>query len=126
MGPGGFIMPTKVQIVRNHVPGAVRVAEPPQSRMVRLENINTGAKVRGLVGPSAVEIARTEWIGADALKVVYRGTEGPAEVLLFRDAEPLLELVQASRSFSSDGDGRRSELLPRLSASGSLICSIPI
>ena len=29
----------------------------------------------------------------------------PAEVLLFRDAEPRLELVQASRAFSFDGDG---------------------
>jgi hypothetical protein len=29
----------------------------------------------------------------------------PAEVLLFRDAEPRLELVQASGAFSIDGDG---------------------
>jgi SNF2 family DNA or RNA helicase len=48
---------------------------------------------------------RVEWIGADALNVVYRSTDGPAEVLLFRDAEPRLELVQATRAFSFDGDG---------------------
>jgi hypothetical protein len=52
-----------------------------------------------------VEVVRIEWIGPDALNVVYRGVDGPAEVLLFRDAEPRLELVQASRAFSFDGDG---------------------
>jgi hypothetical protein len=40
-----------------------------------------------------------------ALNVVYRGADGPAEVLLFRDAEPRLELVQATRAFGFDGDG---------------------
>jgi hypothetical protein len=49
-------------------------------------------------GPSgSLQEPRTEWIGADALNVVYRGADGPAEVLLFRDAEPRLELVQAKR-----------------------------
>jgi len=73
--------------------------------MLRLENLNPGAKVRGLAGASAVEIVRTEWTGADALNVVYRGADGPAEVLLFRDAEPRLDLLQATRAFSFDGDG---------------------
>jgi hypothetical protein len=46
--------------------------------------------------PSVVEVVRVEWIGSDALNVVYRGSDGPAEVLLFREAEPRLELVQTS------------------------------
>jgi hypothetical protein len=61
--------------------------------MLGLEKIVAGAKVRGLAGALPVEVVRVEWIGADALNVVYRGTDGPAEVLLFRDAEPRLELV---------------------------------
>ena len=73
--------------------------------MLKLERVTPGAKIRGLAGPAIVEVVRTEWIGADALNVVYRGADGPAEVLLFRDAEPRLELVQASRAFSFDGDG---------------------
>jgi hypothetical protein len=48
---------------------------------------------------------RVEWIGSDALNVVYRSGDRPAEVLLYREAEPRLELVQASRAFSFDGDG---------------------
>src|SRR5262245_30246406 len=73
--------------------------------MLTLAKVTAGTKVRGLAGPAPVEIVRTEWIGSDALNVVYRGLDGPAEVLLFRDAEPRLELVQASRAFSFDGDG---------------------
>src|SRR3977135_3081934 len=73
--------------------------------MLGLEKIVVGAKIRGVAGLAAGEVVRTEWIGADALNVVYRGADGPAEVLLFRDAEPRLELVQASRAFSFDGDG---------------------
>src|ERR1700730_18633447 len=73
--------------------------------MLSLDKVIAGAKVRGLAGAVPVEGVRTEWIGADALTVGYRGAEGPAELLLFRDAEPRLELVQASRAFSFDGDG---------------------
>lgn len=73
--------------------------------MLALDKVVAGAKVRGLAGASPVEIVRTEWIGSDALNVVYRGADGPAEVVLFRDAEPRLELVQASRAFGFDGDG---------------------
>src|SRR5271166_3922279 len=73
--------------------------------MLPLDKVVAGAKVRGLAGAVPVEVVRTEWIGADALNVVYRGADGPAEVLLFRDAEPRLELIQATRAFSFDGDG---------------------
>src|SRR6516165_1313174 len=73
--------------------------------MLSLDKLVAGAKVRGLAGAVPVEVVRVEWIGSDALNVVYRGADGPAEVLLFRDAEPRLELVQASRAFSFDGDG---------------------
>jgi superfamily II DNA or RNA helicase len=73
--------------------------------MLELEKIIAGSRVRGLAGPTAVEVVRVEWIGSEALNVVYRGNDGPAEQLVFRDAEARLELVQASRAFSFDGDG---------------------
>src|SRR5512138_2650752 len=73
--------------------------------MLSLDQVIAGAKVRGLAGAVPVEVVRTEWIGSDALNVVYRGADGPAEILLYRDAEPRLELVQGSRAFSFDGDG---------------------
>ena len=78
--------------------------------MVSLEGVVAGTRVRGLAGNSAVEIVRIEWIGSDALNVVYRGNDGPAEIVLFRDAEPRLEIVGAGRSFSFDGDGETFRL----------------
>src|SRR3954471_20147111 len=93
--------------------------------MLSLDKVIAGAKLRGLAGAAPVEVLRTEWIGADALNVVYRGSEGPAEVLLFRDAEPRLELVQASRAFSFDGDGEAFRVRPRRSVSGLRISSTP-
>lgn len=73
--------------------------------MLPLEKVVSGSKVRGLAGSAVVEVVRVEWIGSDALSVVYRGVEAPSEIVLFRDHEPRLELVQASRTFSFDGDG---------------------
>src|SRR5262249_43908424 len=73
--------------------------------MLGLEKIVAGAKLRAVAGPTVVDVVRVEWIGSDALNVVYCGMDGPAEMLAFCDAEPRLELVQASRAFSLDGDG---------------------
>jgi hypothetical protein len=56
--------------------------------MLALDKIVAGAKLRGIAGPSVVEVVRVEWIGSDALNVVYRGSDGPAEVPLSREAEP--------------------------------------
>ncbi len=50
--------------------------------MLGLESIVAGARLRGVAGPAVVEVVRVEWIGSDALNVVYRSTDGPAEVLL--------------------------------------------
>jgi hypothetical protein len=72
--------------------------------MLRLEGVTAGAKIRGVAGPVAVEVVRAEWIGSDALNVVYRGADGPAEIVLFWDSEPRLELLQATRAFGFDGD----------------------
>jgi len=73
------------------------------SFMLALDKVVAWARIRGLAGPAIVEVVRVGWIGSDALNVVYRGNDGPAQVLLYREAEPRLELVQASRAFSFDG-----------------------
>src|SRR5580704_17731198 len=71
--------------------------------MLALDKVVAGAKIRGVAGPAIVEVVRVEWIGSDALNVVYRSNDGPAEVLLYREAEPRLELVQASRASGQHG-----------------------
>jgi hypothetical protein len=40
--------------------------------MLGLEKIVAGAKLRGVAGPTVVEVVRVEWIGSDALNVVGR------------------------------------------------------
>jgi hypothetical protein len=45
--------------------------------MLALDKVVAGAKIRGLVGPAVVEVVRVEWIGSDALNVVYRSNDGP-------------------------------------------------
>ncbi len=54
--------------------------------MLGLEKTVAVAKIRGVAGPSVVEVVRVEWIGTEALNVVYRCAGGRAEVLLFREA----------------------------------------
>jgi hypothetical protein len=73
--------------------------------MLALDKVVAGANIRGVAGPSIVEVVRVQWIGSDALNIVYQGADGPAEVLLYREAEARLELIQASRAFSFGGDG---------------------
>src|SRR5262245_27058962 len=74
--------------------------------MLGLEKIVAGAKVRGWPVPCpSMSCARV-----DARNWSTLGTDGSAEVLLFRDAEPRLELVQATRAFSFDGDGEAFQI----------------
>ena len=54
-----------------------------------------GQSSAGWTALAVVEVVRVEWIGSDALNVVYRSNDGPAEVLLYREAEPRLELIRS-------------------------------
>src|SRR5713101_5705404 len=94
----------------NHHKRAIPCAGWAPQSMLGLEKVVAGAKIRGVAGPAVVEVVRVQWIGSDALNIVYRGADGPAEVLLYRDAEPRLELAQTSRAFSFDGDGEAFQI----------------
>lgn len=73
--------------------------------MTSLERLVPGTKVRGLDGTNIVEIINVDWYGDSVLNVVYRGDNGPGAVLVSRDDESRLEIAQAGRAFSFDGDG---------------------
>ena len=48
----------------------------------------------------------SQWHGSDALTLVYRGPNGRvADEILYRHDEPRLEIVEAGRPWSFDGDG---------------------
>ncbi len=65
-----------------------------------------GASVRALTASGVTTVESVQWIGQQALKVIFRNGEGPlGERLLYRDDEPSLELVEIGRPWSFDGDG---------------------
>jgi superfamily II DNA or RNA helicase len=74
--------------------------------MARLEDIKNGAMVEGLAPSQPVEIVSVEWIGDQAINVVYRDPNSSiSETVLYRDDEHRLELIQGGRLWSFDADG---------------------
>jgi len=74
--------------------------------MVRLEDIQPAALLRGILPNAAVTVVSVQWHGADAITLVYRDPDGRvADQLLFRSDEPRLSLVEQGRPWSFDGDG---------------------
>lgn len=72
----------------------------------RLENIKNGASVRGIASSHPVQIVSVEWIGDQAINVVYRDYNGKvSESVLYRDDECRLEVEQDGRPWSFDADG---------------------
>jgi superfamily II DNA or RNA helicase len=71
-----------------------------------LENIKNGASVRGLASAQPVQVVSVDWIGDQAINVVYRDHNGTvAEAVLYRDDEHRLEVEQNGRPWSFDADG---------------------
>ena len=71
-----------------------------------LEEIRPDAIIRGILPDALVTVVSVEWHGSDALTIVYRGPAGRvADEILYRHDEPRLEIVEAGRPWSFDGDG---------------------
>jgi superfamily II DNA or RNA helicase len=78
----------------------------------RLEDIKNGASVRGVVSAQAVQIVSVDWIGDQAINVVFRDHNGTvAETVLYRDDEHRLEVEQSGRPWSFDADGELLRLV---------------
>lgn len=74
--------------------------------MTFLEEIKSGASVSGVVPHHTVEIVSVEWIGGQAINLVYRVPGGTvSETTLYRDDEYRLAVVQRGRAWSFDADG---------------------
>ena len=74
--------------------------------MTRLEDIKNGASVAGVVPNQAVEVVSVEWIGDQAINLVYRLPGASVlETTLYRDDEHRLGLEQRGRVWSLDADG---------------------
>lgn len=74
--------------------------------MVRLEDIRNGAVVRGIAPSQPVQVVSVDWIGGQAINVVFRDQSGSvSESTLYRDDEHRLEVDARGRPWSFDADG---------------------
>jgi len=80
--------------------------------MIRLEDLQPNAAVRGLLPDSLVTVVNIQWFGSEALELTYKAPNGKvANELLYRNDEPRLELVEQGRPWSFDGDGAMFRLV---------------
>src|SRR5277367_2559447 len=74
--------------------------------MSKLEDLQPNASVQGILPSCLVTVVSTQWHGSAALELTYKTPEGKvANELLYRDREADLEIVEAGRPWSFDGDG---------------------
>ena len=71
-----------------------------------LEDLQPDTTVRGILPDALVMVVSVAWHGSAALTLVYRAPNGRvADEILYRHDEPRLEIVEAGRPWSFDGDG---------------------
>ena len=74
--------------------------------MIKLEDLQPNAAVRGILPDALVAVVSVQWFGSEALELTYKTPAGKvANELLYRHDEPRLELVQRGRPWGFDGDG---------------------
>ena len=74
--------------------------------MVSLDDIRGGALVSGIAPGTTVQIVSVDWIGDQAVNVVYRDHGGTvSETTLYRDDEHRLEIDATGLPWSFDADG---------------------
>jgi superfamily II DNA or RNA helicase len=79
--------------------------------MLKLEDIQKDAQVRGIQGDEVVRVVQVEPVGESALTVYYKDSQGRlAEQMLFRSDEARLELAQAGRPWSFAAPGAEFKL----------------
>lgn len=84
--------------------------------MTVLEDIRPGGRTSGIAPGVAVEIVSVEWIGNQAINVVYRNPAGAvAETTLYRDDEHRLQTGSQGRKWSFDADGSLLRLVTEAS-----------
>jgi len=79
---------------------------------MKLEDIRPEVAIRGIVPNSLVTAVSLRWFGSDVLELTYKDSTGRVgQVLLYRQDESRLEVVEAGRPWSFDGDGSAFRLV---------------
>ena len=66
--------------------------------MAALEELKQSVSIRGVIPNELATVVNVQWFGSDALELTYKGPSGrPDSVLLYRDDEERLEVVEEGR-----------------------------
>ena len=79
--------------------------------MARLEDLQTGARVRGLTPEGITTVKAVQWYGDHGVEVIFEAGGHLRNRLVYRTDEPTLELVAGGRPWSFDGDGELLRLV---------------
>ncbi|QBS38323.1 DUF3883 domain-containing protein [Thermaerobacter sp. FW80] len=80
--------------------------------MVRLEHITRGTLLKGLLPSGPVTVVDVRWHGSNVIELFYKDASGrPGTELVFRDREPVLEIVTPGRPWSLEADGAALRLV---------------
>jgi len=80
--------------------------------MAELEDIRNGSMVTGILPGEAVQVVSVEWIGNQALNLVYRSAQGEvSETTLYREDAARIGVDTSGKLWSFDGDGRMLRLV---------------
>lgn len=79
--------------------------------MARLEDLKAGTVVKGILPNGNVTVIDAKWIGNVAIELTYKDDSGNVNSeLIYRDKEPMLEIVQAGLPWSFTADGEMLRL----------------
>ena len=74
--------------------------------MTKLEKLTPGASLQGVVPNETVSVVTTQWHGDTCVTLTYTRPGGQVDnMLLYRNNEADLHLVEQGRPWSFDGDG---------------------
>ena len=79
--------------------------------MAKLEEITVGSSVRGIIEDESVSIEQVKWHGNAMLEIIYRDSHGTTDsVVLLRDKEDSIEVLNENLPWSFDADGEKMKL----------------
>jgi superfamily II DNA or RNA helicase len=80
--------------------------------MAQLEDITRGTVVKGILPDGFVTVVDVSWIGTVAIELTYKDSSGRlGNELVYRDREAELQVLQAGKPWSFDGDADQFRLV---------------
>src|SRR5258708_32308709 len=74
--------------------------------MTKLDDLKRGIQVKGIIPNQSVTVVDVQWHGTNAVELFFKRADGqPGTQLLFRENEPVLEIVEGDYSWRFDADG---------------------